>query len=166
MAVTKKLTRREKRLWSGPQSMSGPRLRAAARLPKAAIVSTGAVCGIAAGALLTAVDEAGWPASSGFLGAVAVFWLCLLGVSLYAQARRRRLGLVQVTQPQFDLIMALSQVSPEHVLEARQLHDHLIDAIADPQNRDADVAAIEARMRRLVDGGPDPRIATRTGTPT
>jgi hypothetical protein len=154
MAMTQKLTRREKRLWSGPQSMSGPQVRAAVKLPTPVLIAVGLVCGIAAGALLSAVEEAGLPASGGFLGAAAVLWLCLLGVSLYARARRRRLGLVQVTQRQFDLLLALSQVQPEHVIEARRLHDRLIDAIADPQNRDDDVAAVETRMRQLVDGAP------------
>ena len=150
MAGTQKLTRREKRLWVGPMSMTGPGLREAIRLPVAVRTAVAVFCGLATGAVLIIADDAGWPAGSGVAGAVAVLWLGLFGLTSYARSRRRRLGMVQVTQPQFDLIMALSHVAPTHVAEARQLHDDLVSAIADPQNRDADVAVIEARMRQLV----------------
>lgn len=151
MAMTQKLTRREKRLWVGPQSMSGPGLRAAVKLPTGALVTATLACSIAAATATIVADDRGWPASSGFLGAAAAFWVCLFVLSRYAQARRRRLGLVQVTQPQFDLLMALSQVAAVRIDEARRLHDDLVAAIADPLNRDADVAVIVTRMHQLLD---------------
>jgi hypothetical protein len=102
LTVTQKLTRRDKRVWAGQQSMSGPAVRAAVKLPMGALVTATLACSLAAAAVLIVADDRRWPTSMAFLGAAAAFWVCLF----------------------------------------------------DPRDRDADVATIETRMRRLVDGAP------------
>lgn len=139
-------------MWIAPWTMTGPQLRQAAILPPSVrlahlvvLVVLGGLTGWVDGSL----DLSDGAAMASFL---VVGLLIVLSLRRYAVARRIRFGLVQVPLPQFDLVMAMAQVAPEDVLEARRLHDQLLGALRDPA-RSGQVPAIEARMRELVPAG-------------
>jgi membrane protein implicated in regulation of membrane protease activity len=128
--------------------MSGPELRAAMAQPlgvRLLILAVGVTFGVGVGIL---GGRAGWAAPVAlavYLAAVVVLTVVL---RRYVTARRRRLGLVEISRSQFDLVMAVGKVSPEHVAEGRALHDALLSAIRRGDRRE-EVAAIEARMGEL-----------------
>jgi hypothetical protein len=137
-----------RRFWLGPTSMSGPELRAAMSQPlvvRLLVLAVAVAFGLGVGNL---GGRAGWAAAV----APAVYLAAVVALTIvlrrFVSARRRRLGLVEITRSQFDLVMAVGKVSPEHVAERRALHDALLAAIG-RGNRREEVAAIEARMGEL-----------------
>ena len=154
MSLSREFHRGERRLWIGPTAMTGPELRAACTLPRLARIGIYAGFCIVIVTLGIAMAAAGLP----FVAALPIFFVVGIGAVLALQAgigdRRRRFGMVQVPLTTWDLIVALGQVAPESVLEARRLQDQLVAVVASPGYRDGEVAAIEARMNALLTGAP------------
>jgi hypothetical protein len=134
--------------------MTGPEIRAACTPPPLARI--GIYAGFCIVVMVVSVGMAAldWP----FLAALPIFVVLCIGSVMALQActgdRRLRFGMVQVPLTTWDLIVALGQVAPESVPEARRLQDQLVAVVASPGYRDGEVAAIEARMNALVTGAP------------
>jgi branched-subunit amino acid ABC-type transport system permease component len=154
MSLSREFHRGERRLWIGPTAMTGPEIREACTPPRLARIGAFACFSVVVLVVSVGMAALDWP----FLAALPIFVVLLIGTVMALQAyigdRRRRYGMVQVPLTTWDLIVALGQVAPESVLEARRLQDRLVAVIASPGYRDGEVAAIEARMSALVTGAP------------
>jgi hypothetical protein len=141
------------RLWCAPRGLTGLQLRTAlsGRLPaeqRLAVLGVALLIGIGGGAAAGAADE---PALVGFVVAAVV--VAVGAFCRWALARKRRShGLVQVTPLQFDLIVALDQLSADRIDAGRQLHDRLVWLLQQPTRDTAAVQQCEYWMWQLVTG--------------